>query len=75
MKRIEKARKFSGGKLLVYILLVITSMLSLFPFYWMFVMATRPSSAFNSIPPTITPGNMLVENFKKAIIQLFFLLS
>ena len=72
MKRIEKARKFSGGKLLVYILLVITSMLSLFPFYWMFVMATRPSSAFNSIPPTITPGNMLVENFKKVLNQIDF---
>lgn len=72
MKRIEKARKFSGGKLLVYILLVITSILSLFPFYWMFVMATRPSSAFNSIPPTITPGNMLVENFKKVLNQIDF---
>lgn len=72
MKIIEKARKFSSGKLLVYILLVITSILSLFPFYWMFVMATRPSSAFNSIPPTITPGNMLVENFKKVLNQIDF---
>ena len=72
MKRIEKARKFSGGKLLVYILLAITSMFSLFPFYWMFVMATRPSSAFNSIPPTITPGNMVIENFKKVLNQIDF---
>ncbi|RIJ66221.1 carbohydrate ABC transporter permease [Rummeliibacillus sp. TYF005] len=72
MKIIERARKFSSGKLLVYILLVITSILSLFPFYWMFVMATRPSSAFNSIPPTITPGNMLVENFKKVLNQIDF---
>lgn len=72
MKRIEKTRKFSSGKLLVYILLAITSMLSLFPFYWMFVMATSPSSAFNSVPPTITPGNMLVENFKKVLNQIDF---
>ena len=72
MKRIEKARKFSGGKLLVYILLAITSMFSLFPFYWMFVMATRPSSAFNSIPPKITPGNMVIENFKNVLNQIDF---
>lgn len=35
-------------------------------------MATRPSAAYNSIPPTITPGNMLVENFKKVLQQIDF---
>ena len=35
-------------------------------------MATRPSSAFNSIPPTITPGNMLVENFNKVLNSIDF---
>lgn len=72
MKKIENARKFSSSKVFAYILLVITSMLSIFPFYWMFVMATSPSSAFSSIPPTITPGNMLVENFKKVLNQIDF---
>ena len=72
MKRTEKRRKFSGGRFFVYLLLGITSLLSLFPFYWMFVMATRPSSAFNSIPPTITPGNMLVENFQKVLNSIDF---
>ncbi len=72
MKKQEKVRKFTISKLLVYGLLTITSLLSLFPFYWMFVMATRPSSAFNSIPPTLTPGNLLVENFKKVLNQIDF---
>ena len=72
MKKIEKVRNFFGGKVLVYILLSIMSLLSIFPFYWMFVMATSPSSAFSSIPPTITPGNMLVENFKKVLNQIDF---
>lgn len=72
MSKKEKVKKFSISKLLVYCLLAITSLLSLFPFYWMFVMATRPSSAFNSIPPTLTPGNLLVENFKKVLNQIDF---
>lgn len=38
-------------------------------------MATSPSSAYNSIPPTITPGNMLVENFKKVLNQIDFFQS
>ena len=72
MKKNEKTRRFSTGKLLVYIFLSIASFISLFPFYWMFVMATRPSSAFNSIPPTITPGNMLTENFNKVLNSIDF---
>ena len=72
MVKAKKGRKLSVGRLFVYITLAITSLLSLFPFYWMFVMATRPSSAFNSIPPTITPGDMLVENFKKVLDQIDF---
>ncbi|PQD95983.1 sugar ABC transporter permease [Pradoshia eiseniae] len=72
MKKNKRTRRFSAGKLLVYIFLSIASILSLFPFYWMFVMATRPSSAFNSIPPTITPGNMLVENFNKVLNSIDF---
>lgn len=67
-----KAKKFSISRMVVYIFLTLASFLSLFPFYWMFVMATRPSAAYNSIPPTITPGNMLVENFKKVLQQIDF---
>lgn len=65
-------KKFFTGKLFMYLFLAIASLLSLFPFYWMFVMATRPSSAYNSIPPTITPGNLLVDNFKKVLSQIDF---
>lgn len=65
-------KKFFSGKLFMYLFLAIASLLSLFPFYWMFVMATRPSSAYNSIPPTITPGNLLVDNFKKVLSQIDF---
>lgn len=75
MKNSEKSRKLSGGKLLVYVFLSLAALLSLFPFYWMFVMATSPSSAYNSIPPTITPGSLLVENFKKVLNQIDFFQS
>ena len=72
MTKVKKSQRLSVGRLFVYITLSITSLLSLFPFYWMFVMATRPSSAFNSIPPTITPGNMLVDNFNKVLNSIDF---
>ncbi|TYS64937.1 carbohydrate ABC transporter permease [Bacillus infantis] len=67
------AKKKAGkGNLPIYLFLSIASLVSLFPFYWMFVMATSPSSAYNTIPPTLTPGNLLVDNFKKVLSNIDF---
>lgn len=71
MKQVGEKR-FSFSRIFMYLFLTLASLFSIFPFYWMFVMATRPSAAYNSIPPTLTPGNMLVENFKKVLNQIDF---
>ncbi|GGB36651.1 ABC transporter permease subunit [Virgibacillus dakarensis] len=65
-------KKFKFGRFFVYLFLIVASFLSIFPFYWMFVMATRPSAAYNSIPPTITPGDKLVENFQAVLEKIPF---
>ncbi|KGP72842.1 carbohydrate ABC transporter permease [Pontibacillus yanchengensis] len=70
--RKDNKKKFSVGVLPVYVVLIIASLLSLFPFYWMFVMATRPSEAYNSIPPAIIPGTKLVENFQMVLDSIPF---
>ncbi|TGB05162.1 carbohydrate ABC transporter permease [Halobacillus salinus] len=67
-----KPKKLTKGTLPIYVVLTIASLLSLFPFYWMFVMATRPSAAYNSIPPTLLPGTQLVENFQKVLDTIPF---
>ncbi|MEK3973996.1 carbohydrate ABC transporter permease [Psychrobacillus sp. FSL K6-2684] len=72
MNKSEKGKKPSISRILAYVLLSIASLLSLFPFYWMFVMATSPSSAYNSIPPTVTPGSLLIENFNKVLDKIDF---
>lgn len=72
MNTVEKTKKLSLGRVFVYLFLSLAALFSMFPFYWMFVMATRPSSAYNSIPPIITPGNLLVVNFKKVLNQIDF---
>ena len=61
-----------AGTLPIYLILIFTSLFSLFPFYWMFVMATQPSAAYNSIPPTLLPGGKLVENFQKVLDTIPF---
>ncbi|TXC85871.1 carbohydrate ABC transporter permease [Metabacillus litoralis] len=72
MGEVAGSKKFSLGRIAIYVFMSLASLLSLFPFYWMFVMATSPSSAYNSIPPTITPGKLLVENFQKVLGSIDF---
>ncbi|MFD2045670.1 carbohydrate ABC transporter permease [Ornithinibacillus salinisoli] len=68
----NERKRFSLSKLFMYLFLIVASFISIFPFYWMFVMATRPSSAYNSIPPTLTPGDRLVENFQAVLDKIPF---
>lgn len=47
-----------------YVLLTIGALISLFPFYWMFVLSTHPSSVIYKFPPVMTPGDKFGENYQ-----------
>ncbi|MBQ1041574.1 MULTISPECIES: carbohydrate ABC transporter permease [unclassified Micromonospora] len=40
----------------VYALLTLVALVSVFPLYWMFVVATTDAATATTLPPTITPG-------------------
>ncbi|WP_371069087.1 carbohydrate ABC transporter permease [Sediminibacillus sp. JSM 1682029] len=69
---IGKTRKVSISKLFVYLLLFIAAILSVFPFYWMFVMAANHNSAINAVPPAFIPGKQLVANFQNVLSNIDF---
>ncbi|SFM24557.1 carbohydrate ABC transporter membrane protein 2, CUT1 family (TC 3.A.1.1.-) [Gracilibacillus orientalis] len=56
----------------IYLILAVAAILSIFPFYWMFVMATNHNSVINSVPPAFIPGAELVANFKNVINTIDF---
>ncbi|WP_407272430.1 carbohydrate ABC transporter permease [Radiobacillus sp. PE A8.2] len=64
--------KFSLSKAFVYLLLTVGSFLSIFPLYWMFVMATNHNSAINKVPPAMIPGGELVTNFQNVLNAIDF---
>ena len=39
-----------------YISLIITTFLSIFPFYWMFIVASNGTDEISKVPPTLLPG-------------------
>lgn len=68
-----------GRKIFTYIFLIIAVIVSLFPFYFMFVSATNSNAEILSISPKLTPGTNLFVNLanlnKKLDIGRVFLNS
>lgn len=65
-----------------YVALVLTTLLSIFPFYWMFIVASNGTEEISKIPPTLLPGprfftvvNNVYEalpQFNQALINTFY---
>ena len=60
------------NKVTIHVLLIIGALLSIFPFYWMFVMATQPNHVINQLPPAVVPGDKLTENFQNVLANIDF---
>ena len=52
---------------LVYIMLALGAALSVFPLYFMFVVATRTNDTIGSLPPVLTPGGQLGDNVQRLL--------
>lgn len=50
---------------LTHVVLLLGVALSIFPFYWMFVMASRTTQDIFKFPPALVPGTHLLENIQK----------
>lgn len=48
-----------------YVVLGATTFLSLFPIYWMFVIASNDTSAINNVPPVLIPGSNFMANARQ----------
>jgi cellobiose transport system permease protein len=52
---------------LVYLVLALGAALSVFPLYFMIVVATRSNDAIGGLPPVLTPGGRLAENVQRLL--------
>ncbi len=58
----------------LYGMLGISALLCTFPFYWMYVVASRDNSAVSQIPPAMLPGSNFGNTFSR-ITQVFNLVA
>lgn len=61
----RRHRRPGGVGWFTYLVLASAVFGSLFPLYWMFVVASNDSSAVNNVPPAILPGPHFMENVVK----------
>ena len=61
------------GRLVMYVLLIAMALLTLFPFYWMFVLATHFQTDIFSAPPPFWFGEALQRNYEALLARLPFL--
>lgn len=59
---VERARR-ALPYVLIYVLLTIIAIVSLFPLYWLFVTSLTPAAATLKLPPQMLPTNPTLQNF------------
>ncbi|MCD8121374.1 MAG: carbohydrate ABC transporter permease [Clostridiales bacterium] len=65
-------RKINAPILILYVCLILGALVSLFPFYWLAVMATNSSSAFMRFPPVMTFGSQFIQNVGNLLHSINF---
>ena len=60
-------------KIALYAGLIFLALLTLFPFYWMFVLATHTQTTIFSAPPPLWFGDALVRNYEALLARLPYL--
>jgi cellobiose transport system permease protein len=71
----QSKSSWASGALLIHVGMLVGSILSLFPFYWLFVMSTATTSDMFRFPPRFLPSDQLLVNIGKVIDHVGFFRS
>ncbi|MCR2823681.1 carbohydrate ABC transporter permease [Lederbergia panacisoli] len=56
----------------IYVFMVLSTLISIFPFYWMYVIGSNTTSDVNKFPPVVVPGVNFIENIQKVFEKIDF---
>ncbi len=59
-------------KIILYVFLICSALVSLFPFYWMFVIGSNSTTSVNQFPPAMIPGTQFLENARNVFERIDF---
>jgi cellobiose transport system permease protein len=61
----RRKRSYRQARPLTYVVLLLLVVLSVFPLYWSFVVASHDNSALGAYPPVLTPGSHFWDNVQR----------
>ena len=61
----RRKRSYRQARPFTYVVLLLLVVLSVFPLYWSFVVASHDNSALGAYPPVLTPGGHFWENVQR----------
>jgi cellobiose transport system permease protein len=64
---LSASRRLWQASPLTYVGLVLAVLSSVYPFYYLLVIATRSLDAVNQVPPPVTPGDSFGANFQRVL--------
>ncbi len=62
-------RRWTGRRILAWSVLIITTIISLWPMYWLFVTAVTPTQDTIKTPPDLIPIHASLDNFRRLFTQ------
>ena len=65
---LERTRKMTT--VLTYLVLILSSIVMIFPFVWMILTSSKTIPESLAIPPTIFPAQLMLDNFRDAMASL-----
>lgn len=71
-RRSRRGRGQGRPGFLAYTLVILVVLGSIFPFYWMFVVASNDTSAMSQLPPRVLPGPNFIENSRRVLESVPF---
>lgn len=71
-RRSRRGRGQGRPGFLAYALVILVVLGSIFPFYWMFVVASNDTSAMSQLPPRVLPGPNFIENSRRVLESVPF---
>ncbi len=63
-------RRTPVGVVVTHVCLIVGVLLSLFPFYWLFVMSTSTTAEIFGYPPRLVPDSHLLENIQNVLANI-----
>ncbi len=64
VKRPSRKTKFKTGRIVIYLLLILGSLIAMLPFVWMILASFKTGAELRQIPPTFFPQEWTLDNYR-----------